>query len=85
METQQKYADRKLEDDRAALQTQFQQAKHELRRNFNKAHNPNTSPYPNPNPNPNLNPNPIPNPNPNPNLTLTLALTLTNPMDLFSN
>jgi len=36
VETQQKHADRKLEDDRAALQTQFQQAKHELRRNFNK-------------------------------------------------
>jgi chromosome segregation ATPase len=36
LESQQKFADRKLEDDRQKLQTQFQQSKHELRRNFNK-------------------------------------------------
>jgi len=36
LETQQKFADRKLEDDRQKLQAQFQQAKHELRRNFQK-------------------------------------------------
>jgi len=36
LETQQKFSDRKLEDDRQKLQAQFQQAKHELRRNFQK-------------------------------------------------
>lgn len=36
LETAATYAERKLDDDRASLQAQFQAAKHELRRNFAK-------------------------------------------------